>query len=220
MGGVTSTAMHQTKIGKRREGMEVAEIDPNAKINLSSASVLLVDGSQHSLALMAQIMKGFGVAEIARCASIDEAEKSVRGRTFDLIVVDPDVDGGAGYSFLHALRHSTGSTNAHVPVILVSGNARKADVARARDTGANFFVTKPLTPNVLLQRVMFVARDKREFVEVGEYIGPSRRFKFEGPPTGEGRRNNDLQVPLGSADGPNLSQNEVDNLIKPQRVVI
>lgn len=198
----------------------MSAVDPNARINLSKASVLLIDGSQHSLDVMAQIVKGFGVAEVHRCVNIEEAEKHVRGKTFDLIVIDPNIGDGVGYEFLHGLRHS-GGANAFVTVILASGHARATDVARARDTGANFFVTKPLTPNVLLQRIMFVARDKRPFVEVGKYIGPDRRFKFEGPPTGsDGRRESDLQAPLGSADEPNMSQNEIDTLIKPQRVLI
>ena len=38
--------------------------DPNARINLSKANVLLVDGSQHSLDMLVQIMKGFGAAEV------------------------------------------------------------------------------------------------------------------------------------------------------------
>lgn len=68
---------------------------------------------------------------------------------------------------------------------------------------------------------MFVARDKRPFVEVGRYIGPDRRFKFEGPPSdSDGRRDGDLKAPLGSADEPNLSQNEIDKMVKPQRVMI
>jgi DNA-binding response OmpR family regulator len=198
----------------------MSTIDPNAKLNLSKASVLLIDGSAHSLDVMAQIMKGFGVAEVHRCVSIDEADKNVRSKSFDLAIVDPNVGDGAGYEFLHALRHSNGP-NAYVTVILVSGHARATDVARARDVGANFFVAKPLTPAVLLQRLMFVTRDKRPFVEVGKYIGPDRRFKFEGPPAGsDGRRENDLQARLGTADEPNLSQNEIDNFIKPQRVMI
>ncbi len=198
----------------------MSTIDPSAKINLSKASVLLIDGSQHSLDVMAQIMKGFGVAELHRCISIGEADKEVRGKKLDLIIIDPDAGDGAGYAFLHTLRHS-GAANAFVPVILVSGHVRASDVTRARDTGANFFVAKPLTPNVLLQRIMFVARDKRDFVEIGEYIGPSRRFKFEGPPVdSDGRRDNDMKAPLGGAEEPNLSQNEIDNFIKPQRVLI
>jgi len=171
--------------------------------------------------VLAQIMKGFGVPEVYRCTNIDEAEKITRARTFDLIIIDPQVSDGAGYEFLNGLRQSEGAPNAYTPVVLISGHARATDVRRARDTGANFFVAKPITPSVLLQRILWVARDKRPFVEVGKYIGPDRRFKFEGPPPGsDGRRENDLSAPLGSADEPNMSQTEIDSLIKPQRVMI
>lgn len=199
----------------------MSELDPNARINLSKASVLLVDGSQHSVDVLAQIMKGFGVPEVHRATTIDEADKVLRAKTFDLIVIDPSVSDGAGYGFLNALRHADGAANAFTPVILISGHARASDVGRARDTGANFFVAKPLTPNVLLQRILWVARDRRPFVQVGNYIGPDRRFKFEGPPVGsDGRRDTDLKAPLGDAGEPNMSQNEIDMLIKPQRVMI
>lgn len=195
--------------------------DPNARLNLSKASVLLIDSSQHSLDMLVQIMKGFGVAEVHRCQGVKEAERMVRSKTFDMIVIDPNLADGDGYEFLRELRHTPGSPNAYVPVILVSGHAKASDVAKARDTGANFFVAKPITPNVLLQRILFVSRDKRPFVEVGKYIGPDRRFKFEGPPSGsDGRRENDLKAPLGTADEPNMSQNEIDMMIKPQRVMI
>ncbi len=197
-------------------------VDPNARINLSKASVLLVDGSQHSLDMLVQIMKGFGAAEVHRAQGVAETERLLKSKSFDLIVIDPNLADGDGYALVRDLRHSTnGSPNAFIPVILVSGHARASDVAKARDTGANYFVAKPITPNVLLQRIMFVSRDKRPFVEVGAYVGPDRRFKFEGPPVGsDGRRNSDLKSPLGTADEPNMSQNEIDMMIKPQRVML
>jgi hypothetical protein len=43
----------------------------------------------------------------------------------------------------------------------------------------------------LLQRILWVSRDKRPFVEVGEYLGPDRRFKMDGPPQGMARREGD-----------------------------
>ncbi len=192
------------------------------RINLSKANVLVVDGSQHALDMLAQILKGFGAAEVHRAQDVKETERLLKSKTFDLMIIDPNLADGDGYALLSELRHSAnGSPNAFIPVILVSGHARASDVAKARDTGANYFVAKPLTPNVLLQRIMFVSRDKRPFVEVGAYVGPDRRFKFEGPPVGsDGRRNSDLKSPLGTADEPNMSQNEIDMMIKPQRVMI
>ena len=198
----------------------MATNDPDAHINLSKARIMLVDGSQHSLEVTAQILKGFGVLTVHRFDNILETQKFLKQRTADLLVIDPSIEGGAGYDCVSELRHSGGPA-ATMPVLLVCGHVHKADVMRARDSGANFVVAKPLAPAVLLQRLLWVARDKRPFVDCGDYIGPDRRFKFEGPPAGsEGRRAEDLKAPLGNAVEPNLSQDEVDAMIKPQRVMI
>lgn len=198
----------------------MALVDPDARINLSKASVLLVDGSQHSLEVIAQILKGFGVPTVHRFDNLDDARKFLRQRTADLMLIDPSIEDSAGYDCVVELRQS-GRANAAMPVILVCGHVHRADVARARDSGANFVVAKPVAPAVLLQRLLWVAKDERQFVECGSYVGPDRRFKFEGPPAGcEGRRDGDLKAPLGSAVEPNLSQEEVDAMLKPQRVII
>jgi CheY-like chemotaxis protein len=193
--------------------------ESKAQINLSKAIVLLIDGSQHSVDVFAQIMKGFGVGEIHRCLSIADADRLLRIKVFDLIIMDPAIEDGAGYELLRTLRRMAGSANAYAPVITASGYVRASDVARARDAGANYFVSKPVTPASLLQRIMFVGRDQRPFIDAGGFIGPDRRHKFEGPPKGcDGRRAEDLKTPLGDADEPNMSQNEIDMLIRPQRV--
>lgn len=198
----------------------MAELNPEERINLSKASVILVDGSSHSLDVTAQILKGFGVPTVHRFSNLKDTSKFLSQRTADLMIIDPSIDDGAGYDCVSELRHS-GRQNATMPVILVSGHIHKADVARARDSGANFVVAKPLAPVILLQRLMWVAKDKRPFVDAGSYIGPDRRFKFEGPPAGsEGRRAEDLKSPLGDATEPNLSQDEVNAMLKPQRVII
>ena len=198
----------------------MAELDPETRINLSKASVLLVDGSMHSLDVTAQILKGFGVPTVHRFNNLKDANKFLAQRTADLMIIDPSIENGQGYECVSELRHS-GRANATTPVILVSGHVRKSDIALARDSGANFVVAKPLAPVILLQRLLWVARDNRQFVDCGVYIGPDRRFKFEGPPTGsEGRRAEDLKAPLGEASEPNLSQDEVNAMLKPQRVII
>lgn len=192
--------------------------DPNEVFNLTKASVLVVEQSQHSLDVTSQMLKGFGVGEIVRGEALADAEKRVEARPFELIVIDPSIDEGRGYDFLTSMRRGAGP-NAYTPVIIVSGHVRSADVTRARDTGANYVVTKPISPTVLLQRILFVGRDKRQFVQTPTYVGPDRRFKFEGPPPGcEGRRSTDLKAPIGQAEEPNMSDAELEAFFKPQRV--
>ncbi len=191
----------------------------NAKINLRHASVLLVESNQHAVDTLAQIMTGLGVGEVHRAMSAEEADNIVRNKSVDLIIIEPSLRDSDGFAFIKELRLSRREPACSVPVIIISSLVHPSDVSRARDTGANFVVAKPITPNILIQRVLWIGRDKRPFVDVGHYVGPDRRFKVEGPPPNmNGRRSTDVDSRLGDASAPNMSQNEIDGFIRPQRV--
>lgn len=194
----------------------------DSKINLSLARVLLLDASEHSLEILSQIVKGFGANEVHRCTTGAEANRVLAAITVDLILVDPELKDEDGFAFLRGLRSSGPERNRHAPIVLMSGHAQSANVARARDCGANFVVVKPASPKVLLDRILWIIRDQRQFVRVeGGYCGPDRRFKFVGPPPGcEGRRAEDLKAPIGDASEPNMSQIEINDFIKPQKVAL
>jgi CheY-like chemotaxis protein len=189
------------------------------RINLEKAAVLLVDENASGLELLGAIVSGFGVGEQLRAGSAHEAMDIVKARPVDLVLIEAQLSKMDGYEFVHWLRRSGLKPNAFVPCILVAGHTPRNKVETARDCGANYIVAKPLTPLVLLERIVFVSRDVRPFVECDSYIGPDRRFKNVGPPVGTfGRRKTDLQDELGDAQAPNMSQSEIDALLKPTKV--
>jgi CheY-like chemotaxis protein len=201
--------------------MQKTGLDPETRVNLAKASILVIEASQHAADVLGQMLKGFGVGEVHRATTIGEAERVLQTSVVDLIIADPKLRDGDAYDYLREIRQRKDAAYRYVPFILASAHSTRSDVKRARDTGGNFFVAKPIAPGVLLQRILWVAKDKRPYVEVGAYVGPDRRFKFEGPPVGmDGRRDSDLTEPLPDAAAPNMSQSEIDDLIKPQRVVI
>jgi hypothetical protein len=64
-----------------------------------------------------------------------------------------------------------------------------------------------------------MARENRLFIDSATYVGPDRRFKRLGPPAGmTGRRSDDRSVKLKATGGPNLSQDEINALMKPAKV--
>ena len=168
-------------------------VDPKRWINLERVTVMLLEQSDHGRKIAAQILRGFGIRDIHACRAIDEARAQTSSIEFDLIIADPNALNGEGMEFLRALRRSEKNVNRFVPIILVSGHSTNAAVMLSRDAGANFFVAKPFTPKVLLERIMFIARDKRPYVDAGRYVGPDRRWKGDGPPDGTpGRRGGDM----------------------------
>jgi len=198
--------------------MEKAE----ARLNLSKATVLLLQNNQTELDILGQVFIGFGVKAIRKCLTLGEAEGCIRsGIVFDLLVVDCDMPGHAGFDFVMRLRRMEESENRLAPIMLVSGHTVPSSIARARDCGANFVVAKPITPKTMFDRVMWLAREERQFVVTDTYAGPDRRHKTFGPPAGtKGRRHDDVSAKLGKAVGPDMSQSDIDAMFNPKKASV
>lgn len=190
-----------------------------ARLNLRTVKALCIDSNLLGLEILGQMLMGFGVERILRAQSGAEARKVLKGENVDMILCDASLADESGYDLIRWLRCSTIEPNRFAPIIIVSGHTRESEVGSARDGGANFVVSKPTSPAVLMQRIVWVARGGRQFVEAPDYTGPDRRFKFDGTPDGGvGRRKGDVRGELGEAKDPNLSQDEINSVIKPQRV--
>lgn len=191
------------------------------RVNLARSTVLLVDHNQQSLDMLSSIFQGFGVKQQIKRSSSAEAVKVMESRDVDLVLIDcsmPDMD---GYDFTRWLRRETSAPVRYTPVILLTGHAAQSKVHKGRDCGASFVVTKPLTPNVLLERILWLGGDERQFVESENYVGPDRRVRNFGPPLGmPGRRAGDLSEHVGAASEANMDQADIDMLMKPRRVAL
>lgn len=161
-----------------------ASLDPRGKVNLGAARVLLLDDNTRSLRILSSALTGFGVRTTHRCTTAAEAQRVLASHVIDLIIADCDLAETDGFDFVHWLRRSGIEENAFTPVVMVTGHTELFKVRKARDCGANFIVAKPVTPSVLLERIVWVARDPRPFVEAGQYMGPDRRHKEVAPPKG------------------------------------
>ncbi len=196
----------------------VVRSDDDTRVGLRDARVLCCDTTEQGAEILSRILIGFGVHQITRSDSAESFKRAIADKGFDLILIDAAA-GGDGFALAHWLRRSRFEPNRYVPVVILAGHTPKSQVERARDSGANSFVTKPISAAALLDRILWIGRGERMFVETDTYVGPDRRFKNEGPPNGlNGRRSTDLSAEVGMATVPNMSQAEIDALIKPQKV--
>lgn len=159
----------------------------SAVINLTGAVTMVVDDSAFALDLTTQALMGFGIRTRHACRDATEAMEILKDQNIDLLVVDCEMPGMDGFELVRWLRRSGLEPNAFVPVIMTAAHIRRPRVAEARDCGANFIITKPFSATTLLERIVWVARDGRPFLEIGDYFGPDRRFRDIPPPEGERR---------------------------------
>jgi DNA-binding response OmpR family regulator len=193
------------------------------KLDLRKASILLLEPNVQNMAVLVQVLMGFGAKNFLRCESGDKAKALLDRTPVDLMIVEGQTAEGEpdGFDFVNWLRRSELEPAAYTPVIITSAHTSLGNVTRARDCGAHFIVAKPLVPTVLYDRIIWVARVNRPFITAGDYVGPDRRFKNVGPPLGiDPRRSTDLKGAVGLPQEPNMSQNEIDDLMQPTKVAL
>ena len=190
------------------------------RFNLEKATILMLDGNGMGMDILVQIVTGLGAKSLHRCQTVDEAKDVVKRNTVDLIIADALSPAGGGYEFVSWLRTDGGGPNAFAPVVVTAAHTPVSMVQKARDCGAHYIVKKPLTPVVMLERILWIARESRPFIECDAYVGPDRRHKNEGPPNGVPRRRDDLPPEVGDAQEPNLSQDQVDGLFSTRKVTL
>ncbi len=187
-----------------------------ARIYFGALNVLLVEANALESEILAQVFSGFRVRSTSRLASTVQAQNHLERDAAQLVVVgttQPE-DGPDEFDFIRWVRRSKIAGIRTASVILLAGHTMQSNILRARDCGANFVIAKPITPKVLYDRVVWLAKDARPFIEGTTYTGPDRRFQKMGPPPGlEGRRSDDLSLKLGEAKAPNLSQSEIDAML-------
>ena len=189
----------------------------DARVYFGALSVLLVEANDLECEILAQVFGSFKVRGITRMSSTGAAQDHLRQDVAHLIVI-----GAAGredgapdeFEFVRWIRRSKTDEVRLASVILLTGHTLQDNVARARDCGASFVIAKPITPFVLYERIVWLAKDERSFINTARYVGPDRRFQKMGPPPGlEGRRHDDLSLQVGEATMPNLSQAEIDAML-------
>jgi CheY-like chemotaxis protein len=188
------------------------------KLNLATTTILIVEANESEQDILVQLLMGCGASSIQRCSTAEEAMAVMDRGSVDFAFVGSALPGMSGYDLVRTLRRHSQPAVRYLPIILTCGHVRRADVFKARDCGANFVVVKPLSAQVLFDRIVWMAKDLRRFIETDTYVGPDRRFKNFGPPLGmKGRRHDDLSAKLGEAKGENLTQDAIDSFFSTKK---
>lgn len=84
-----------------------------------------------------------------------EALEKLLKQPVDLLIVDINMPKMDGLTFLKTLRRQA-EPIASIPALVTSTEATAHDAAAAREAGANFYLVKPILPDVLLAHVILL----------------------------------------------------------------
>lgn len=140
----------------------------------SSVKVLLAERYAPMRRLLCDILKTYGIQDLAEADTLDGAVAVLSKEPVHLVLVDwtPELD---ALALTHAVRSPERSANPFIPIIVLSANTEVKDILAARDAGATEFLAKPISMHSLLNRVRAVLDHQRAFVKTVDFFGPDRR---------------------------------------------
>jgi two-component system, chemotaxis family, chemotaxis protein CheY len=113
---------------------------------MSKKRILVVDDASTIRLYYREVLEqaGFEIEEAIN--GFEGLEKALLGG-FDLLVVDINMPKMDGYELLRQLREEPALQA--IPVLTISTEEKEADVLKAYEAGANFYIIKPTKPDVL-----------------------------------------------------------------------
>jgi len=119
-------------------------------VTLPPCTVLVVDDNVQNLELLEAYLELPGVKTV-RAQNGVEALEAVAKRPPDLILLDIMMPRMSGFEVCKKLKADPQTQ--HIPILVVTALSEVSDQERARDLGADDFVTQPVSHNDLLARI-------------------------------------------------------------------
>ena len=120
---------------------------------------------------LAKVLTSSGIQSTIT-ASGQEAVEKVSGESFDVILLDINLDGMDGFEVIHALRDAGNQ----IPVMVVSGRTEDVDMLYSLEIGADDYITKPFNPVTLAAKVKALIRRCQSASAASIEAGP---FRFD-----------------------------------------
>jgi CheY-like chemotaxis protein len=162
-----------------------------ARLNLKSVTALIVDRDEFTRGLLAQMLRGFGVNQFTTADTGEEANQFLSGQCPDMLFIEGELSDMPAAELIVWIRRNANKTLRYQPILVLSGYTQLGMVRAARNAGAHLVIRKPISPQTLFDRLVWVAGFDRPFVETPHYAGPDRRFRAISPPDGDMKRDDD-----------------------------
>ena len=120
-------------------------------MGMQDTRFLIVDDFSTMRRIMRNLLKELGFMNVEEAGDGVEALAKLRADKFDFVVSDWNMPNMTGIELLQAIRADAGLR--HLPVLMVTAEAKKENIIEAAKAGASGYVVKPFTAATLDEKL-------------------------------------------------------------------
>jgi CheY-like chemotaxis protein len=149
--------------------------DKLVREKIQALAILIVDDNAYMRRLTRMMLVNLGAKLIYEASDGLAALQIVRTADPDVMLLERDIPLLNSAELLRILRSPDLFQRPDMPVIMLTGDARRAHVMEAMRLGANELLVKPTSPKALQERLLSVIANPRPMVRVGDKFVPQPR---------------------------------------------
>lgn len=142
---------------------------------IADIHVLIADDAKEMRTLVRALLRAGGIQHIVEAESGEEAFALLQKHRTDLLIADWKMAPIDGLALTHLVRRNERSPNPFIPILMLTAYTETSRVIAARDAGVSGFIKKPISAQLLFNRVSGALTDTRMFVRCETFMGPDRR---------------------------------------------
>jgi two-component system chemotaxis response regulator CheY len=119
---------------------------------MAELKFLIVDDFSTMRRIIRNLLKEIGYANADEAEDGQAALTKLRGGAFDFVVSDINMPNMNGFELLTSIRGDAALK--HIPVLMVTAEARKEDIVTAAQSGASGYIVKPFTKATLEEKLL------------------------------------------------------------------
>lgn len=123
---------------------------------MSAESIVIIEDDSAIRSILSITLKGAGFAIVKEAETGDEGLRLVKELKPSLVLLDLMLPGIDGFTVCKKIRES--AETASTPVIMLTARSEEEDIVRGLECGADDYITKPFSRQVLLARIRAVLR--------------------------------------------------------------
>jgi len=113
--------------------------------------VLVVDDFSTMRRIVKNLLRDLGFTNIQEADDGSTALPMLQNGSFDFVVTDWNMPGMQGIDLLKAIRAD--ASLSHIPVLLITAEAKKEQIVMAAQAGVNGYIVKPFTAGTLKTKI-------------------------------------------------------------------
>jgi len=129
-------------------------------MGLGDTRFLVVDDFSTMRRILCNLLKELGFVNVHEAEDGADALAKLRRERFDFVVTDWNMPNMSGIELLQAIRAD--ARLKHLPVLMVTAEAKRDNIIMAAKAGASGYVVKPFTAAKLDEKLMKIFRNMQE----------------------------------------------------------